>query len=87
MASVRIPALMRDLTRGQPVVEVSGKNLRQLVAALETAYPGMRERLTEDGEPRPEIAFSVDGEVATLGLLQPVSEGSEVVILPAISGG
>ncbi len=87
MASVRIPALMRDLTGGQPVVEVSGRNLRQLVAALDASYPGMRERLLDEGEPRPELAFAVDGEVATLGLLQPVSEGSEVVILPALGGG
>ncbi len=41
----------------------------------------------EDGSLRPELAFAVDGETAELGLLQPVGERSEVLILPAMSGG
>ena len=87
MVTVRIPALMRDLTGGRNEVAVAGRTLRQVIAALEADYPGMGTRLLEDGSPRPELAFAVDGEVATLGLLQPVGESSEVVILPAISGG
>jgi molybdopterin converting factor small subunit len=87
MAVVHIPSLLRDLTGGRSEVEVSGRTLRQIVDALDRSYPGMKARLIEDGLPRAEIAFSVDGEVATLGLLQPVNEGSEVLILPAISGG
>ena len=87
MATVRIPALLRDLTGGRNEVEVAGRNLRQVVAALEAGFPGMGARLLDEGEQRPELAFAVDGEVATLGLLQPVAENSEVVILPAIGGG
>jgi molybdopterin converting factor small subunit len=35
----------------------------------------------------PSIAVVVDGETSILGLLEPVSEGSEVHFLPAIGGG
>lgn len=87
MAVVQIPSLLRNLTAGRSEVRASGRTLRQVVDALETDYPGIKERLVEDGAIRPELSFAVDGEIAPLGLLQPVAENSEVVIVPAVSGG
>ncbi len=58
-----------------------------LVAAL---HPGVRDRvLTERGEVRPHIAIFVGGENIrdALGLATRVPEGSEIAILPAVSGG
>jgi molybdopterin synthase sulfur carrier subunit len=87
MATVRIPSLMRDLTDGRASVEVPGRTVRQVFDALEAAYPGVKARLIEDGMLRPDYSVAVDGETAELGLLQPVAEHSEVIIVPAISGG
>jgi molybdopterin converting factor small subunit len=87
MALVRIPSLLRDISGGRSEVEVQGRNLRQVVDALDAQCPGIKARLMEDGSLRPELAFAVDGETAELGLLEPVGERSEVLILPALSGG
>lgn len=87
MATVWIPAQLRDLTNGQETVTVCGARVLQLIEALEPLFPGIKARLcTADGL-RPGIAVVVDGEVARLGLLQSVGTASEVHFLPAIGGG
>jgi molybdopterin synthase sulfur carrier subunit len=87
MATVWIPAQLRDLTNGQETITVAGARVGQLIEALEPLFPGIKARLcTADGL-RPGIAVVVDGEVARLGLLQPVGTASEVHFLPAIGGG
>ncbi len=88
MATVFIPALLEGLTGGSRTVEVSGRNLRQVINALEERFPGMKERLLdEDGALIPEIMAAIDGETAHLGLLQPVNETTEIQFVPAIGGG
>ena len=87
MAKVWIPSLLRELCGGERIVEVPGRSVRQVIANLEAHCPGIGERLIEDGELRPDLAVSVDGEATQIGLLQPVGEHSEVHILPALSGG
>lgn len=78
---------MQPLCGDQQMVEVEGSTLRQVVEALERAYPGMKDRLVEGGGIRPNISVAIDGEVTTLGMLETVGENSEVHFLPAISGG
>jgi len=87
MACVWIPAPMRDLTGGRETVTVPGARVGQLVEELERLHPGIRDRLCVGGELRAGLAVVVDGEVARLGLRQPVGGGSEVHFLPAIGGG
>ena len=87
MPTVYIPSLMQSLTGGKQTVEVEGSTVRQVVEALEQAYPGMRDRLAESGRIKPNISVAIDGEVTTLGMLQKVGEKSEVHFLPAIGGG
>jgi sulfur-carrier protein len=87
MATVVIPALLRKLTNGQERVTVSGRNVGQVVADLERQFPGFSENLIEDGEVKASIAVSVDGEMGTNGVLEPVGENSEVFFIPAIGGG
>ena len=87
MATVWIPSLMRDLTGGQETLHVPGETVGQVVDALDSIYPGIKERLCEGGQIRPALAAHVDGRVAQLGLREPVSEGSEVQFLPAVAGG
>jgi molybdopterin synthase sulfur carrier subunit len=87
MATVVIPALLRKYTSGKDRVTANGRNVGQLIEDLERQFPGLREHLIEDGELKPSIAVSIDGDMGTSGVLEPVRESSEVFFLPAISGG
>ena len=87
MATVFIPALLRKLTVGRDRVIARGRNLRQVIEDLNRQFPGLRESLVQDGELKPSIAVSIDSEIATEGLLEPVGEESEVHFLPALGGG
>ena len=90
MARVWIPSLWRDeLTGGQEEVEAEGDTLRQIVASLQARYPGLGERLLDEGSRRlrPEIAVAVDGEIAVEGLRRAVRPDSQIQFLPALSGG
>ena len=87
MPVIWIPALLRNLTDGQEQVEVPGTSLRQALDALNALYPDLREQLVEGDQLRPEFSVIVDGTASYLKLRQPLSENSEVHLLPAISGG
>ncbi len=87
MATIWIPALLRDLTGGHETLVVPGATVRQLIENLEVAYPGISDRLCQDGRLRPGLAVVVDGEVSRQGLRRPLAETSEVHFLPALSGG
>lgn len=58
-----------------------------MVQNLGRRFPGLDTHLLEDGDIRPSIAVSIDGEVATGGVLDAVSEHSEVHFIPALGGG
>ena len=87
MATVFIPSLMQTLTDGEHQVQVEGATVRQIVNNLDSAYPGMKERLVEGNRIKPNISVAIDGEITPLGMLEKVGENSEVHFLPAISGG
>ena len=87
MPLVWIPTLMRELTGGEARVAVSGTSLREVLERLETAYPGIRERLCEGEEISPHLAVVVDGELSRLRMHQPLVEQSEVRFVPAMHGG
>ena len=88
MPTVVIPALLRKFTGGVERVEVPGKSIRELVRRLGERFPGIdHQLLDEDGDIRPSIAVSIDGEIATGGVLDTVGENSEVHFIPALGGG
>ena len=87
MATVFIPSLMRTLSGGQDRVEVPGATVRQIVKNLDEIFPGMQDRLTENGRLKAAFSVAVDSEVSQLGILEKVREDSEVHFLPAIGGG
>ena len=87
MSTVWIPPLMRDLTGGQAQVNLPGKTVGDVIAALDAVYPGIQDRLCKGERLDPAIMVSVDGRVTQLGLLEPVGEQSEVIFLPAVAGG
>jgi molybdopterin synthase sulfur carrier subunit len=85
------PLLQFTENRGSVRVEViAGGDLREALLALFVAYPGLRDRvLTETGETRNHVNIFVANENVryTGGLATHVSDGAEVSIVPAISGG
>ncbi len=87
MATVFIPALMRDLCGGRHSVEVEGATLRQVLSNLEPECPGLYALVVEDGMVRLGIQLAVNGVTSSSGLLRAVPEDAEVQILPAMSGG
>jgi molybdopterin synthase sulfur carrier subunit len=87
MATVWIPALLRDLTNGQETVTAPGATVRQVIDSLDAVYPGIRDRLCDANVLRPGIAVAVDTQLARRGLGEPVADTSEVHFLPAIGGG
>jgi molybdopterin converting factor small subunit len=78
---------MRKLTGGRDRVTVSGKNLREAIADLDRQFPGIANQLIEDGDIKPSIAVSIDGEVGTNGVLDTIRDSSEIHFMPQISGG
>jgi molybdopterin synthase sulfur carrier subunit len=87
MANVVIPALLRKFTGGVDRVEVRGATVRELVRELGRRFPGLEDQLIEEGEIKPSIAVSIDGEIATGGAMEKVGADSEVHFIPAIGGG
>ena len=87
MAKIFIPTMLQSLTAGVKQVDLDARNVRQIIERLEELYPGMKDRLVEDGEIRPNLAIAIDGDVAIMGMLEKVEEDSEVHFVPAIGGG
>ncbi len=87
VAIIFIPTMLQPLTGGVKQTECEGRNVRQIIDGLEARYPGIKERLVEDGEIRSNLAVAIDGDVARMGMLERVSENSEVHFVPAIGGG
>ncbi len=87
---VRIPTPLRKLTNNEELVEVSGSTVGEIIAELQTRYPGFQERLLdENGQIRRFVNVYVNEEdVRFLNNQNTVlKEGDEVSIIPAIAGG
>ncbi len=87
MAMIFIPTMLQKMTDGAQKVDMEARNVRQVIERLEELYPGIKDRLLEEGDIAPNIAVAIDGDVAIMGLLQRVGENSEVHFVPAIGGG
>ena len=86
---VRIPTILRQYTGGAKAVEGTGDTLAALIDDLEAPFPGLRDRLVDDGELRRFVnVYLNDEDVRFLdGLKTPVSDDDSVTVLPAVSGG
>jgi molybdopterin converting factor small subunit len=86
---IRIPTILRPFTKDQKTVQAEGADLGALIADLDASYPGIGERLLENGSLRRFINVYVnDEDVRFLGSLDAqVKDGDSVTILPAVAGG
>ena len=87
MVTVFVPTMLLALTGGVKQVDVEAANVRQVIDRLDEAFPGIKERLVDQGQIRSNLAVAIDGEIARLGLMEKVAAGSEVHFVPAIAGG
>ena len=86
---VRIPTILRTYTDDQKSVQASGRSLSDLIDDLEANHPGLKDRLIEGGDLRRFVNVYVnDEDVRFLGGLEaPLTDGDQVVVLPAVAGG
>ena len=86
---VRIPTILRPFTKDQKAVVATGATLTSLITDLDQQYPGIGDRLLENGALRRFINIYInDEDVRFLGSLEaPIKDGDSVTILPAVAGG
>lgn len=87
MPTVFIPAPLQSLTGGRSTVEAEGATVREVIASLDRAWPGLRDRIVDGDRLRPNISVAVDGVVSPLGLIEKVPPDAEVHFVAAIRGG
>ncbi len=90
---VRIPTILRTYTGGEKAVDADGATLSALIDSLDANHPGIKDRLVEDKGNGVELRRFVnvyinDEDVRFIGSLEAaLSDGDQVVILPAVAGG
>lgn len=87
---VRIPTPLRKLTHDEEIVLVAATTVGGAIAELQSRYPGIKERLTDEaGSVRRFVNVYVNEE--DIRFLQnqetALRDGDEVSIIPAIAGG
>jgi sulfur-carrier protein len=88
--TVRIPTPLRSITKGSAEVQAKGESVADVMEDLERQFPGMRERLVDEGgELRRFINIYVNEEDIRFlqGKKTALKEGDQVSIVPAIAGG
>ena len=86
---VRIPTILRTYTGGEKAVNGEGASLSALIDDLESSHPGIKDRLVDNGDLRRFVNIYVNDEDVRFigGLDAPLSDGDQVVVLPAVAGG
>jgi sulfur-carrier protein len=87
---VRIPTPLRSLTKGHPQVEATGRTVIDVIADLERQYPGLHDRLVDEGgEIRRFVNVYVNQEDVRFldGDKTALKDGDEMAIVPAMAGG
>jgi sulfur-carrier protein len=88
---VRVPAPLQKLTGGKAEINGAGATVGDVIASLDTEFPGVKDKLCDPatGKVRRYLnVFVNDKDVRFLqGDATPVKEGDEMSIVPAIAGG
>jgi molybdopterin converting factor small subunit len=86
---VRIPTILRPFTKDQKAVAANGATLSAVITDLDAQYPGIGDRLLENGALRRFINIYInDEDVRFLGGLDAqIKDGDSITILPAVAGG
>ncbi len=86
---VRIPTPLQRLTQGKEEVEGAAGKIIDLINELDSKYPGIAERISENGKVRRFVNIYLnDEDIRFLNAEETVvKDGDEVSIVPAIAGG
>ena len=86
---VRIPTILRSYTDDQKAVTAQGATLAAVIDDLDANHPGIKERLIENSGLRRFVNVYVNDEDVRFigGLEAEISDGDQVVVLPAVAGG
>jgi len=89
---VRIPTILRSYTADQKAVTAQGATLSAVIDDLEANHPGIKDRLVEGDDGRTLRRFVNvyvnDEDVRFMGGIDAaISDGDQVVVLPAVAGG
>ncbi len=86
---VKIPVPLQRLTQGKEEVEGQPGTIMSLITGLDQTYPGLAERISEDGKLRRFVNVYVNEEDVRFmdNEETKVKDGDEVSIVPAIAGG
>jgi molybdopterin converting factor small subunit len=88
--SVRIPTILRSYTGGAAEVSAGQGTLREVIAGLDAAYPGIAGRIVDDGGKLRRFVNVYVGEEDVRfaqGLDTLVPSGAQVSVIPAVAGG
>jgi len=86
---IHIPTPMRPHTDGQSIVEVAGATVQAALADLGAKFPGVTQRIFENGQVRRFVNIYLnDEDIRYLdNLATAVKDGDELSIIPAVAGG
>jgi MoaD family protein len=87
---VTIPTPLRGYTGGQKTVSVEGATVGEVLSALTTEYPNLRQHLfAEDGKLRTFVnVYLNDEDVRYLKYVDtPLKESDTLAIVPSVAGG
>jgi molybdopterin converting factor small subunit len=81
MVRVKLWGSLRSLAGGEEIVELEAKNFKQLLDALGKKYPALQPEIDQG------ISMALDGVIYREAWFTPISEDSEVVLMPFMEGG
>lgn len=87
---VRIPAVIARGKAGSETVDMAAADLKELLAALETRYPGVRNSICDESGKLSRFVnvFVNDEDIRFLGgETYHFQDGDEVLLIPSIAGG
>jgi molybdopterin converting factor small subunit len=86
---VQIPTPLRQHTQGKDTVTVSGTTIQEVLSDLGKQFPGITQRLFDNGQVRRFVNVYLNEEDIRYldNLATPVKEGDQVSIIPAVAGG
>jgi molybdopterin converting factor small subunit len=88
--TLQLPAVLARLADGNRSIEVEASTVGEVVAQAASRFPALGPRLADErGEPYPFVTYYLnDADIRfASGFNTAVTEGDELVVVPAIAGG
>lgn len=87
--TLHVPTILQTLTNNQKKIDVTGKNIFDVINNVESRYPGFKDRIIADGKVHRfmNIYLNDDDIRFSNNLETIVSDKDLITILPAVAGG